>query len=369
MYQHGAQIECLENMAWTTPQYNRGRVDVAGQRLIADVSLISLADNPFTDYYEALEVINNWRSSHGYPLQCLKMTLLTRAKRIDSRALIAQRLKRLSSIAIKLKRHEHMKLSQMHDLGGCRAVLRNVSAVHRLASLYQQSMVKNPNVRMEFYKDYDYIQKPKSDGYRSIHLVYKYRTKSTKNAVYNGLRIEIQLRSRLQHAWATAVETVSTFTGQALKSNIGSDSWKRFFALMGSAIALRENCPLVPGTPTDKNELIHELRSLAKDLKIKTVLQGWRVAINMINPKLTDAHAFLLTLDTKNETIAVKGFPKRQLVAASEEYLRVEKENANKPEIQTVLVALESVATLRSAYPNYYADTKSFLNAVRKAIQ
>ncbi|HKX17736.1 MAG TPA: (p)ppGpp synthetase, partial [bacterium] len=70
----------------------------------------------------ALEVINNWRSSHSYPLQALKMTLKLRAKRIDSNAIVAQRLKRLSSIATKLRRNKHMALSQMQDLGGCRAV-------------------------------------------------------------------------------------------------------------------------------------------------------------------------------------------------------------------------------------------------------
>jgi len=56
-------------------------------------------------------VINNWRACHSYPLQAIKMTLLTRAKQIHSEALIAQRLKRLPSIAIKLKDNPNMHLS------------------------------------------------------------------------------------------------------------------------------------------------------------------------------------------------------------------------------------------------------------------
>jgi hypothetical protein len=41
--------------------------------------------------------------------------------------------------------------------------------------------------------------------------------------IYNDLKIEMQLRSQYQHAWATAVETVGTFIGQALKSSIGPE--------------------------------------------------------------------------------------------------------------------------------------------------
>ena len=44
-----------------------------------------------------------------------------------------------------------------------------------------------------------------------------------------GLWIEIQLRTSLQHAWATVVETVDAFTNENLKFGAGSDDWKRFF--------------------------------------------------------------------------------------------------------------------------------------------
>jgi len=62
----------------------------------------------------------------------------------------------------------------------------------------------------------------------------------------------MQIRSQLQHAWATAVETVGTFLQQALKSSQGDEGWQRFFALMGNAMAMRERRPPVPNTPTGK---------------------------------------------------------------------------------------------------------------------
>ena len=85
----------------------------------------------------------------------------------------------------------------------------------------------------------DYISAPKASGYRGVHLMYRYKS-DKKKTIYNDLKIEMQIRSRYQHAWATAVETVGIFVGQALKTSMGDDRWLRFFALMGSAIAIRE---------------------------------------------------------------------------------------------------------------------------------
>jgi hypothetical protein len=69
---------------------------------------------------------------------------------------------------------------------------------------------------------------PQKSGYRGIHLVYRYNGRKTE---YNGLKIEIQIRTVIQHAWATAVETVGMFTQQALKSSQGEQDWLRYFAL------------------------------------------------------------------------------------------------------------------------------------------
>ena len=38
--------------------------------------------------------------------------------------------------------------------------------------------------------------------------------------------------------------------------------------MMGSAIALRETCPPVPGTPPDRKELTDEIRELSKMLSV-----------------------------------------------------------------------------------------------------
>lgn len=357
-------------MAWARPMHNRGHVDQAGETL-AKIRTASYEDgfgSALVEWLEATEVIDNWRSSHAYPLQALKMTLRNRAKVIDQKALIAQRLKRMSSITAKLRRFENMKLSQMQDLGGCRAVVRGVRHVQQLVSLYEKSLAKNPNERAEFVKKYDYIACPKTDGYRGVHFVYKYRSRAAKHQVYNGLRIEIQLRSRVQHAWATAVETVDMCTKQALKSGIGDESWQRFFALMGSAIAIRERCPPVPNTPGSNDGLVEEIRDLSQRLNIFSVLEGMTAGVELVS-EMKKSSTYLLVLDSNKQQTRVQGYTARNLPLATEEYMRIEKENVDNKSIQAVLVSVDSIAALRSAYPSYYLDTREFLNVVTEVIK
>ncbi len=145
-------------MAWAIPSYSRGEVNAAGAILIDssakvnnadyDYDAIMVDDEFWSTYEHALGVINNWRSSHSYPLHVLTMTLRTRAKKVNGAAIIAQRLKRLHSITVKLsaERNINMKLSQMQDLGGCRAIMPTVEDVEELVHIFEKSIAKNPKV-------------------------------------------------------------------------------------------------------------------------------------------------------------------------------------------------------------------------------
>jgi hypothetical protein len=320
------------------------------------------------DMDEALTVIGNWRTSHIYPLQAFKNTLTNRARAVDSEAIVARRLKRLTSIQAKLRRNPHMQLSQMQDIGGCRAVVRSSRAVYAVVKKYRDAKSKKPKAGPELHREYDYILNPKPDGYRSFHLVYKYRSTASELECFNGHRIEIQIRSRLQHAWATAVETVDAFTGQALKSNFGRPEWARFFTLMGSAIALRERRPLVPNTPTTKLALAEELREIESQLRAWEVLHGLIGAAQFVGASPKNADAVLLELDVNKMTISATGFTQAQLPEASAAYLATEKRITSHPGVQAVLVSLDEIDNLRKAFPNYYADTHVFLDALVQAV-
>jgi ppGpp synthetase/RelA/SpoT-type nucleotidyltranferase len=193
-------------MAWPTLQYTKSQVDRAWRVFSSDEVL-----NPnFTteEFSRSLDVINNWRSSHSFPLNTFTVGLKRRAKDADPDSLVAQRIKRLSSIAAKLRRFPTMQLSQMQDIGGCRAIVSTIAEVESLIARH-----KGSDIRHKLVKETNYIQYPKESGYLSVHLVYRYYSDKSHN--YNGLQIEMQLRSALQHAWATAVETVGTLVNQS----------------------------------------------------------------------------------------------------------------------------------------------------------
>ncbi len=46
----------------------------------------------------------------------------------------------------------------------------------------------------------DYIGHPRESGYRGVHLVYRYFSDRKTTAVYNDMKIEMQIRSQLQHS-------------------------------------------------------------------------------------------------------------------------------------------------------------------------
>jgi ppGpp synthetase/RelA/SpoT-type nucleotidyltranferase len=225
----------IDQPRWKIPEYTQRQINDAG---------ITIRNNASTnsEKAQALEVIDNWRSAHAYPLHVFYMNLRGKAES-RSDVITAERLKRLDSIAGKLQRESGMDLYRMQDLGGCRVVLPTLEDVYSFSHKFQ-----NSRIRHELKKTNDYIQNPKPSGYRSLHLVYRFQSDTPEKEVFNryNMLIELQFRTHLQHVWATAVEAIGAFTNQALKAGQGEKSIKRFFVLVSSLFAIREGCPVVP---------------------------------------------------------------------------------------------------------------------------
>ncbi len=340
-------------MTWVVRQFSKTRIDRAGEALVQP--------NPGPELEEALEIVNNWRSSHAFPLNTIEVALRRLARRVDSQPIIAQRIKRLSSIELKLRRFPTMTLSQMQDLGGCRAIVSDLQSVFRLFELFRRSRTKHK------YTVDNYIETPQRSGYRGIHLIWRYS--SDKNRTYNGQKIEMQLRSAVQHSWATAVETVGTFTRHALKSSIGPERWLRFFALMGTVVSIREGSNRVPGTPANTAELLNELREVVAELDVVNRLAAYGAALQYFSSNTAgDAHYFLIELDAENERTLVRGFRSDELEQANAQYLELERKITPTSPNDAVLVSVENIAVLQRAYPNYFLDTRTFVDIVREAL-
>ena len=147
-----------------------------------------------------------------------------KAFEVDKKAIIVRRLKRTPSILAKLRRESKMKLDRMEDIGGVRIVVSNITAVRLVSDKITSGRTRNVLRRKR-----DYIDSPKNSGYRGIHLVYRYKGSVSGYPAHN---VEVQIRSIMQHAWATTVEVIGTYTRQGLKASAGDKQWLNFLSLL-----------------------------------------------------------------------------------------------------------------------------------------
>jgi len=353
-------------MAWKKPRYDKRELNKAGQ-------ILKNSNSSEEKIVRATEILNNWRAVHSYPLHIFQMTLKNISKRCDKDYLVAQRLKRATSIINKLNRgydgrKPTMNLSQMQDIAGCRAIVKNVELAKKIYNdYYLKGNLKHKKVGRK-----DYVTFPKKDGYRSLHVIYEYKSDKGKTD-YNGLRVEVQIRSKLQHLWATAVETVDFFTRQAIKFNEGIPDWAEFFKLVSSAFAINESCPIVEGTTSDEKELSSQIRQKEKELEVIHRMEGWTHAMKFFNEKFRSkmkgkAKFFLLELDILGEKLSVKPYTQKQEQQAIKDYSELEKRHKGRTDYDVVLVGADTTKDLEKAYPNYFVDTREFITELEKVM-
>ena len=334
-------------------QFSAAEIDQAGRTL----SRLAGAERT-REFDEAAGLVNEWRALHAHPLRVIRNNL---NRQSPHGALLAQRLKRLPSIQAKLMRMSTLRLTQMQDIGGCRAVLARTSHVLRLAAEAIET------TRHELVRFDNYIERPRRTGYRGLHLVYAYN--SQKLHQVNGLKVEVQIRSKPQHQWATAVETVGAFIGQDLKSGLGDPAWLRFFALMSSRIALQEGAAVVPNTPANPRELRDEIRAYDQSLGgVSERLAAFRRVTRDLASFPRGNYWVLIELDLDKRRVSGLVFPTSDWEEANAAYLERELETRDNPQIDVALVSTNNLAALRKAYPNYFADLTQFRARVRHTI-
>ncbi|MDY6856663.1 MAG: RelA/SpoT domain-containing protein [Thermodesulfobacteriota bacterium] len=339
------------------PEESKKQINKAG-------AILTLINPSQAELSWAVGLADRWRACHAYPINTFQATLRTKLRAYGGDPIAAQRLKRMPTIIDKLKRYPNMKLTTMQDIGGVRAILNSVRDVYRLSGEYRDS-IRFPH---ELVDQKDYLQNPRDeDGYRSIHLIYRYRNSQAKD--YNGLRIELQIRTRLQHTWATAVETMGTLLGQALKSRLGDREWLDFFALISSIFAIDERYPTPPRfNGRSREDLSASVASLEASLDALTLMRGLSVAANEIykddSRKGWSYH--LIILNSLKRTLQIKPYDRDSLDQALADYASIEAEAAKGEKIEPVLVSAGPMQKLRRAYPNFFLDINEFGKKVKK---
>ncbi len=257
-----------------------------------------------------------------------------------------------------------MKLARMQDIGGLRAVVGNMGQVRKLEMLY-----RDPRWEHELKEHKNYIDRPKEDGYRSVHLIFRY-SNDRADPCYSGLSIELQIRTRFQHAWATAVETMGTFLGQALKAGGGENQWREYFVKASAAIAVLEETSHVPGFEgVTQDDIFQQVATTEQSLQVLPKLSGFAIAASGINAERGRGAYHLVVLDSGRRTVSIRPYPRSRLEQANEDYSQIEGRTKAGEPIEAVLVSAGGIDALRKAYPNYFLDTQEFAHQIRRVIE
>jgi len=178
-------------------------------------------------YEEELSLVAGFRAQHAEPLTRVASGLryYVRDEAADGAWDVGQRLKAMPTLLDKLIREPRMELARMHDIGGCRGILPNQHGVDRVIErlMTQRRWTLRDHV-------WDYVAKPKQDGYRAKHLV----------AIKDGLLIEVQLRTRVQHRWAELVERFDRSHRLNLKAGRAIPEMQETFAEISEILRLQE---------------------------------------------------------------------------------------------------------------------------------
>lgn len=336
-------------------KYSRKEIDKTGKLLLSSNSIESIG---------AINKLNDWRGLHLIPLDILQQKIeeFLAYNKVHI-FLISRRLKRLTSIQSKLELNLEMGLGGMQDIGGLRVVVDSVEELLRLQSLLRSIPIES----FECRRMYDYVNEPKKSGYRSIHFAYIYHSSDHD---YDGLRIELQIRTRLQHLWATAVETAGLYTKTSLKSSQGEKGWLDFFKIVSALFSWKEKLPVARELSTlDMGDLMVKCYTMNKANQYSDILKALNVSVHETETKekegFKDSLYYLVYIDFEKKTVKVTSFSKEEEFVASKQYVQIEK-SLEDGKNAAVLVSVNKVKELRDAYPSYFLDTNEFTANVDK---
>lgn len=307
------------------------------------------------DVEDAFRILHNWRWHHAYPMVRERAKLTRIVKPYGG--VTAGRLKRTSSIRKKLFRTP-IGLDRMQDLVGCRAILPDMESLNEALGKYASIELGGRVQRVD-----DYIKQPKLSGYRSSHLIVKFDENGIGEK-HLGCRVELQLRTQLQHDWATTVEAAGAMRNEDLKAGEGDPHWLRFFSLVSGHIAELEGQPRGEHLTMSYRDLKEEAIELSRHLKVVQYLQTFSEFMNEADTYDGSHNSnYVLKMNANTGKISVQ--PAWREIFEFDD-LDEQPSEQFQERSQSLEVSVDNMNALRQAYPNYFADTISFLEMLRE---
>ena len=338
------------------PKFSRNRVNRAGEAIRNGVAS-----------FEDIEVLENWRAAHAHIINTFQANLRRRTR--YENFFVGQRLKRRVTIEDKLKRQPQMQLARMHDIAGCRVIFPSVGEMLKFRDNFIRSRAKHRRLTAE-RDQFNYFENPKSTGYRGIHDVYKYNSYAESAKQWNGLSIEIQYRTRAQHAWATAVEIADLLTKSRGKFSDEDSNYMNFFRVCSEIIARHEEDCNSCYQGKSRSELLSLYEHCTSELDILEILsRNTAVGIGQIDGvfKKGQNTVLIYPYEKSGQSYLLRAITLKNTRNALERYEKEEKDWAGKADV--VLVRAEDGKMLRRVFQNYFTDSSDFVKYVNRGLR
>lgn len=259
-----------------------------------------------------------------------------------------------------------MQLGRMHDIAGCRVIFPDLASLKAFRADLHRARFAHTRRSVEEER-WNYIDYPKEDGYRGIHDVYEYQSRSNQGLPWKGLLIEIQYRTLLQHAWATAVEVAGLLTHNNPKFGQGAPEFIKFFAV-ASEILARTYEGMNSCLPDYSDEELKEsLADLEEQTRILQLFRRVNSKVVNIDFRMNNILIFpFVTQDLENQS-ELEVLPFRNVNIAIDMYDLLEKKHEGSADV--VLVRADNFENLRITFRNYFADTTDFVRLIDQAMQ
>lgn len=302
-----------------------------------------------------LQIIELWRAAHRAVLNTFQAILRTRTR--NTRITVAQRHKRRNTIFGKLQRMPNMELSRMDDIAGCRLIFPSCEELYEFRNKFHSARFKH-KLRNKKEK-YDYIISPKQTGYRGIHNIYEYDVNSLAGSSLRGLYVEIQYRTYIQHAWATAVEVIGFITESQPKFQQGDSRYQHIMSLASEILARAHEGLTGPHPELSNKDLVERFLQVEESLSLMNMLRS----LNAANQEIKSNKNTILVF-SKEGNLEVKTF--RDATEALRALFDLERDF---PEHDIVLVRADSSEEVKIAYRNYFSDAREFIRLIETGLE
>ncbi|WP_372069965.1 RelA/SpoT domain-containing protein (plasmid) [Tistrella mobilis] len=295
------------------------------------------------------DIFEEYRKNHLQPLTELTVKVQNWLSQYNKENYVAQRLKRRPQILRKLRRLS-VRLSQLQDIGGCRIIVENNADVDYIMNFIQDKMRSDRLGKIIRRTDYRQEGRDNS-GYRALHVIIE----------INGYKLELQIRSRMQHYWSESIERTSLLYGHRLKEGEGDSSVIQYFKKFSNILYKIESGLSIP----QADEIaLQDMRVTAESIisaagKLGSL--GGHVNSNIIREMSekerrspSPVNNWILVLDWSDGNFAAWDLVSRDVDDSVRKYSEYERMYPNDDQFEVVLIGSSRISSVYHTHSHYF---------------